>query len=238
MIRAGHIALISLALILFTGCTTPAPREDYPAPNYSDYAQNQRRDFVEAFLQGRWCEAENLLALSTENFLQLDRFCEAAYNYLLFWRLQAYIGKDDPEALRRAEEMKELGKGCPEHPRLVMPGDGEPPGGAIPGKDAAYRSLLDARDYEGLFDLLAAEDNELYASVYARKAARDALDRGDRRWADTFLELALAVDSDQGWVVFLRRDWRLKAELAESNEEKESIANRIKYLDEFITPCE
>lgn len=235
-----HNFSIILTLLMLaagiSGCTSPAPKEDYPAPNYEEYAENQRRDFVESFLQGRWCEAENLLALSTENFLQLDRFCDAAYNYLLSWRLKAYIGEDDETALDRARQMRELGRGCSDYERLVFPVDGEIPPGRAP-KDAAYRELIEARDFQGLFDMLVAEDNELYASVYARKAAKAAVDAGRPDRAERFLDLARAVDSNQGWIVFLRRDWKLKGELARDPDEIENIKERIEYLDDFITPC-
>lgn len=225
------------AMLAAWGCASPAPRDDFPAPNYLSIAQNQRNDFVQAFLQGRWCEAENLLALSTENYLQMDRFCDAAYNYLLSWRLNAYVGQDDPNALDKASKMRELGDGCTEHPRLAIPQGGQVPQESVPEKDAGYRSMIQERDFEALARILGREDNELYASVYARKAARAAIQEGDAGSADRFAEMALAIDSRQGWVVFLRQDWLIKAELADSEKDKQTIFERIGYLDAFITPC-
>jgi hypothetical protein len=97
--------------------------------------------------------------------------------------------------------------------------------------------MIQAQDFEALAQAIGAEDNELYASVYARKAAQAAIQAGGAGQADRFAEMALAVDSKQGWVVFLRQDWLIKAELADSDKEKQTIFERIGYLDAFITPC-
>jgi len=229
-------ALLALAVTAM-GCATPAPQEDFPAPNYLGQALNQRADFVQAFLQGRWCEAENLLALSTENFLQLDRFCDAGYNYLLSWRLKAYVGLDEPEALDKARKMRNLGDGCAANPRLAIPEDGQVPEAMVPEKDQAYRRLIAEQDFAAVVQALADEENELFASVYARKAAKAAMAASDAEAAHRLLEFALAVDSRLGWVVFLRQDWLLKAELADDDEERQTIMERIGYLDAFITPC-
>jgi hypothetical protein len=85
---------------------------------------------------------------------------------------------------------------------------------------------------------LSREENPIYASVYARKAAEAALEAGLEQRAREFIELAHSVDSRQGWVVFLRQDWLIKSAMAETPQQRQTIRERIEYLDALIRPCE
>ena len=237
----SHILKFFLVLCMLAGlfALQGCARTDkalYPAPDNLELAPVQQREFVESFLQGRWCEAESLFAMSLENYLRQDDFCSAAHNYLLFWRLKAYLGEDDAKILESAKQMKRLGLGCPDDKRLSFL-DADPRDQAFPPKDQAYRSLLEKEKFSTVMNRLNAEKDRLFVSVYSRKAGLLALDRGEDEFAGAFFEKARAVDAKLGWVVFLREDWRLLMRLTKTPEEKQAIADRIRYLDELIQPC-
>lgn len=226
--------LLLLFAVLATASCLPGPAPEGPEPDYLSLADDRREAFVDAFLEGRWCEAEGLLELSTDNYLQMDLFCEAAYNMLLGWRLKKYVDISDPELLSRAREYRALGMGCPESEKLVFPEGRQD----APGKDRTYRRMLDEGDFDKVKAELSREENPIYASVYARKAAEAALEAEKESIAEELVELARSVDSRQGWVVFLRQDWLLKAAMTESPQERQTIRERIEYLDALIRPCE
>ncbi|MDY7000189.1 MAG: hypothetical protein SVS15_00220 [Thermodesulfobacteriota bacterium] len=226
---------MAAGLFAFEGCA-PSDKALYPAPENLELAPVQQREFVESFLQGRWCEAETLFAMSLENYLRQDDFCSAAHNYLLFWRLKAYLGEEDAKALENAKRMRRLGLGCPADERLSFL-DADLRDQAFSPKDKAYRSLLEKEKFSAVMKRLNAEEDRLFVSVYSRKAGLLALDRGEEEIAGVFFEKARAVDAKLGWVVFLREDWRLLISLTKTPEEKQAIADRIQCLDEFIQPC-
>jgi len=175
-------------LFALQGCA-PANKAPYPAPSNLGLAPMQQREFVESFLQGKWCEAETLFAMSLENYLRQDDFCSAAHNYLLFWRLKAYLGEDDASALENAKRMKRMGLGCPKDERLYFL-DADQRDQAFSPKDQAYRSLLEKEKFSTVMNRLNAEKDRLFVSVYSRKAGLLALDRGENEIAGAFFEKA------------------------------------------------
>ncbi len=226
--------VLALCLVMtLAGCAVSGPKGPYPPPENLRLAETKRQEFVASFLQGRWCEAQDLLAQSVEDFLRRDDPCAAAYGHLTLWRLKAYVGVEDETARREALRLRAVGLGCPDSQQLAaLDGDD-----FLPARDRRYRDMLAVDDPEALLDALAAEPDALYASVYARKAASQALaaDRPDQ--ARPFLELARSLDGDRGWVVFLREDWRLEALAAANTEDRNSIAQRIAILDALVDTC-
>ena len=224
--------LVLLALLLAACGGKGAP---YPPPAELKLAPQERQEFVEAFLQGRWCEAEMLFSRSVDGYLRADDVCAAAYTHYLAYRLKSYAGEDDRAALDAARRYGAMGSRCPGLPGL--PGEAVAPDAGLSDKDRSYLDLLDAGDFSGLEKRLAAEPDALYASVYGRKAAGKALEAGQAARAVAFVDGARAVDARQGWVVFLVNDWTLKRELSSDPAEREAMAARIRELEKRIIPC-
>lgn len=229
--RIALAATLVLALAC-AACTAPGPGQPYPPPESLELAPVKRQEFVASFLQGRWCEAKDLLAQSVEDSLRRDDPCAAAYSHLTLWRLKAYVGIEDEQARREAMRLRDIGMGCPGSERLAVLD-----GGPLPPRDRRYRELIAAGDDAALMDALAAEPDALYASVYARKAARKALDDGRPDLARPYLALARALDGDRGWVVFLREDWKMESEATDNPDDRSRIAQRIAILDALVDPC-
>jgi len=230
------ILILVTLILLLGGCVSSGPKQAYPPDERLRLAAAQRQAFVKAFLQGRWCEAESMFYASNEKYLHQDDFCAVAYNYELFWKLKGYLGLDAPGYMEKAREFRELGLDCPEA-APAMP-RGSAGGGGLPVHDRAYRVLLEERDFPGLYDRLSSEKNQLYASVYARKAALLAGESGEDRWAGRFAELARNLDAQRGWVVFLLEDWRLIEGLSRDAARKQAIRRRISRLQDLIRPCD
>jgi hypothetical protein len=220
-----------------TGCVSSEPKAIYPPPETLKLASTQREDFVQAFLEGRWCQAENLLASSSEKYLYQDDVCAAAYNYFLFWKLKGYIGIEAPALLERAHELRQLGTPCTELDKTLPLHPEEAPQ-AVPEKDQTYRALLKGRDFQGIYGALQKEENPLFASVYGRKAGRLAMEEGLTAWATRLLETVRRWDAERGWIVFVLEDWRLLSELATDPAEKRRIAERTALLRKLIRPCD
>ena len=227
---------IITGLFALEGCFAPTGETDYPPPDNLELASTQQREFVNPFLQGRWCEAETLFAMSVENYLRQDDFCSAAHNYLLLWRLKAYLGQDDPKALENAARMKRLGLGCPDDKRLYFL-DADSRDRAFSPKDRIYRSLLKKEKFSALMNRLNAEKDRLFVSVYSRKAGLSALDHRNYKAAQAFIEKARTVDAKLGWIVFLCEDWRILMALTQNPKEKQAIADRIRSLEKLVQPC-
>jgi hypothetical protein len=221
------VALLGLFFFL-SGCLG-GKQEAYPVPDNIHKAPVQRQEFVGLFLRGWWGEAEAVFRLSVENFLSQDDFCSAARNYVLAHRLLRYAGYENPDLLQKARDMENTGQRCPD----VLDEDGDP-------VSAPKSRELNARlnDVQRMYDFLKKEEDPLYASVYARKAAKRAVDKGLEDLAARFLHLAREVDGRQGWVVFLVRDWQGLLSLQENEKKKQEIKNRIDYLRSLISPGE
>jgi len=214
-----------MALILLAGCSTGADRSPYPAPGSEQEASRQRRDFVDSFLQGQWCACEDQYALSLESSLRTDDFCAAAKTAGLAARLREYVGLPADDLWNEARRYRDAALGCGAQDDLTE-------------RDKAYGALVKQGAFEALGKRLAAEEDSLFASVYARKGAREAIERGDTAQAGALIELARKRDARQGWVVFLREDWRLKLLIEDNPQQREHIHDRIRILDEQILPCD
>lgn len=199
-------------------------------------AEPQRHAFIQLFLQGRWCEAQGLFARSQESYLMQDDFCAAAQNHILAWKLHQYVGIDVDHHLDQARILLRTGHNCP-HVVLADAGLQHEQPGNLPNKDRGYQDLLDSGRFETLVHRLNAERDQLYASVYGRKAARAAGLSGDTRAARMFLEQTRALDARQGWIVFLIEDWRILYDMTEDRNLRAEIANRMETLRNMIQPC-
>jgi hypothetical protein len=221
------VALLGL-LFFLSGCLG-GKQEPYPLPENIRKAPVQRQEFAALFLRGWWGEAEAVFQLSVENFLSQDDFCSAARNYVLAHRLLRYAGYENPELLKKARDLENTGRRCPD----VLDESGAPVSAA---KSREFNSRLD--DVQGMYAFLKKEQDPLYVSVYARKAAKKAAGKGLEDLAVRFLHLAREVDGRQGWVVFLARDWQGLLSLQENEKKKQEIKNRIDYLHSLISPGE
>lgn len=226
-------ALALILALLLPACAATGPEGPYPPPENLQLAGVKRQEFVASFLQGRWCEAQDLLQQSVEDYLRRDDPCAAAYNHMTLWRLKAYVGLKDEAARQQALALRDVGLGCPGDPRLAALDGGE----YLSPQDSSLRALMDAGDDAALLETLEDETDALFASVYARKAARAALDAGQPGRARPFLALARRLDGDRGWVVFLREDWQLEARTAETTDDRNNIAQRIAILDALVDTC-
>ena len=222
---------ITLILLIFNiawtgGCAPGADPAPYPVDRSLDLAALQQRDFVDSFLQGRWCEAATLYASSVEGSIRRDDFCAAAGTARLGVRLKAYLGQEAPAEAAQARRLAEAAGDCP-----ALAED------AAPLRDRRYTALIEGGEFARLASQLTEEQDALYASVYARKGAAAALEAGDADMAGALWELARATDAAHGWVAFLREDWRLRLAMDHDPEEQKAIHARIGILDEQIVPC-
>lgn len=246
--RTFSFFLCCLSCLALCACGSSGPRSPYPPPDTLAMAEPQRHEFLQLFLQGRWCESAAQFDRSTETFLLQDDFCAAARNHLLAWKLKRYIAINDDFHLEQARELMRTGLDCP---ALVLPAmdnqditanslSGGLAGSALgnlPDKDRIYRDLLKGRRFEQLTSRLANEQDQLYASVYGRKAALAAMRSGQPDLAATVLNQTRDLDARQGWIVFLIRDWSLLYDLAPDEHSRQGILRRIERLQGLIQPC-
>lgn len=226
MKRHIYLILLTMASCFLFGCTGPVDRSPYPVDRSLDLAALQQRDFVDSFLQGRWCEAQSLYASSLEGRIRRDEFCAAAKTARLAARLKAYLGQNAPDELAAAKRFASATEECPGIDS-----------GAMPERDRRYTALIDSGNLSALASQLEKEEDALYASVYARKGAAMALEAGDNTLAETLWRLARSTDAAHGWVAFLREDWRLRLSMETAPLKKQAIHERIGILDEQINPC-
>jgi hypothetical protein len=217
-------ALAALALLALAACAPRADTTPYPADRTLARGPELRRDFVDSFLQGRWCEAEALYAEAIDTAVRRDDFCAAAHTARLAARLHAYAGQDAPELERTARALRGAALDCP--------GDED-----TPARDRRYEALVRAGDFGALARALDAEPDALYVSVYARKGARAALAAGQKADARALAEAARATDARQGWVTLLAADWGLRLELEDDPATRQTIRERIRLLEQRIAPC-
>ena len=218
--------LLVFALCWLGGCASATDPAPYPVDRSLDLTALQQRDFVDSFLQGRWCEAKTLYASSVEGSIRRDDFCAAAATARLGARLKAYLGQEAPAEAAQAIRLAEAAGECP-----ALDAD------APPERDRRYTALVEGGEFARLASQLAKEQDALYASVYARKGAAGAQEAGEADQARALWELARATDAAHGWVAFLREDWRLRLAMDPDPEEQRAIHARIGILDEQIVPC-
>ncbi len=217
-----------LGLLCVLSACVSGTQKPYPVPKSIHQAPEQRQEFVGLFLQGWWGEAEAVFQASLENYISQDDFCAAARNYVLAYRLLKYIDKPTPYLLKKARRLQSTGQRCPG----VLTSEGSPISG---DKNDKYAVALG--DMKKTKELLKKEDDPLYFSVYARKAAEKAYKKGLLDESRAFVHMAREVDSRQGWVVFLVKDWQLMRQLS-GQKRGEEIERRIKYLSSMIVPGE
>ena len=231
-IRLRHLTFGLLICLACGACTmlqkTPAP---YAPPDRLTLAASLRQDFVQEFLAGRWCAARVLFLQAQEYYLRQDDFCSVAQTYVLAYKLHAYLGVKFPHLLDKAMNFAQQGLDCTTD---ILDTEGQP---LVGKQDKAMNALLDAHAWPTIFTQLNHKRDPLFASVYARKAARKAL-QTTPQWSIKFLELAHNIDSRQGWVLFLIQDWKLQRTI-ESNPQRQTwIDQRIATLYDLIEPCE
>ncbi len=221
---------LTMGMPFLSGCTGKGKDTVYPPPENLALAPVQRQEFVDAFLQGRWCQAESLMKQSLENYLRQDDFCRAAYNFYLMYKIKSYIAIDAPHELQEAERLASLSGNCISVPSSENPNPATP-------KDTQYSKLLNLDRLQELRALLQKDKDPLYASVYSRKIALRAQALKQTDMATQALEFARQIDSRQGWVVFLIEDWKMQAGLSTNPGTRAKIKNRIEILEKLIHPC-
>jgi len=217
-----------------TSCFVPVDQSNYRQPKELGFAPVQRQEFIDAFLQGKWCEARYLFEASVEKYVRQDDFCQVSKNYVLAWKLKRYVGDDDQALIDKARYYHRLAFNCKDL-QLASLSQKSPEAG-YSQRDTLYRKLLKKNEFKALSSELKGEKDHLYASVYGRKAALAALAAKRNRMARRLMEQTRALDARQGWIVFLREDWRILHQLAPDHQ-KEIIAERIKALGKLIQPC-
>ena len=222
--------ILILALAGLSACGGHKP--PYPPATAVREAPQERLEFVNAFLQGRWCEAARQFEAGQDSYIRSDNVCQVARNYVLAWKLKSYAQIDEPELLTKARKYRELGFGCQNNAPIPEPG-----GSGTGERDSRFGKLIAVGDFAGVHEALKSEEDPLYASVYGRKAAAAALAAGHKDLAAQLVEQAREVDSRHGWVVLLREDWRFASKLAENADKQALIAERIKLLEKQIQPC-
>jgi hypothetical protein len=81
-----------------------------------------------------------------------------------------------------------------------------------------------------MISLLEKESDPLFKSVYARKAALTANEKGRFPEAEKFLSLAYETDKKYAWTLFLIEDLKLKCKFLTNKNEKEKVRKRIEIL--------
>jgi len=225
------IFFLSLSL---ASCFVPVDKSNYQQPKELEFAPVQRQEFIDAFLQGKWCEARYLFGASVEKYLRQDDFCQVSKNYVLAWKLKRYAGDDDQALIDKARYYHRLAFNCKDL-QLASLSKNVPETG-YSQRDALYRKLLEKNEFKALLSALKGEEDHLYASVYGRKSALAAIAAKKPPFARGLVEQTRALDARQGWIVFLREDWRILHQLAPDHQ-KEIIAERINALGKLIQPC-
>ncbi|SDB22903.1 hypothetical protein SAMN05660653_01119 [Desulfonatronum thiosulfatophilum] len=240
MHRPIVVRILRTMLLLILGmpllaCGPSGPRSVYPPPDILRMADDQRHEFIQLFLQGRWCEAQSMFERSRESYLMQDDFCAAAQNELIAWKLKQYLDITAGEHLHAARELVHTGLECPE---LHLPGDWlEPQPPAFSARDENYRQLMVQRNFSALANQLRNEPDPLYASVYGRKAALTALVDLNMEQARSLIMQTRDLDARQGWIVFLIEDWNIIHSLNLPHQNQQEILHRIERLQNLIQPC-
>lgn len=236
--RITAIALLLVLPVLLLACGPTRPRPLYPPPDTLRLAEAQRHEFIHLFLQGRWCEAQGMFDRSLESYQLQDDFCAAAQNQLIAWKLHQYLNLEADNYLDAARELAATGLSCP---ALQLPDpleDYQPHGdGHLGAADRDYRELIRQGAFEALADRLRAESDPLFASVYGRKAALAALDRGQLDQARILVGQTREMDARQGWIVFLIEDWKIDLAMTIEPDRQRAVQRRIVLLQDRIQPC-
>lgn len=224
----SRVILLLLMVLACAGCAAPRDTGPYPVDKSLTLAGLQRIEFVDSFLQGYWCEAEELYTMSIETAIRTDNFCQAAKTADLAARLFEYAGQNNGQEqdqrdtlIRQALDCEVAGINAPE-PKL----------------DTDYRTLTEQKRFAALAQTIEQEQDALYASVYARKGAGAALKAGAPAAAMKLAKLARRVDAAHGWVTFLVLDWKLIKALSTDSKQIQAINERIGTLEQRILACD
>jgi len=223
--------ILLIISLLFTIACNFAPQKSplYRPPEGIQLASAQRLEFVNLFLQGRWCEAEILFQRSLNNYIRQDDFCSAAKNYIVAYKLMAYIGQNDEKLLAKARDFAQAGDQC-----ILFTEQNE----LLPTeKDNKYRKLIKSSNLKALIYELNREDDPLFLSVYARKASLIAKKNKFFKISQLLIRKALEVDRRQGWVIFLIEDWKIILSLKKESSKKKQIQKRINILYQKVETC-
>ncbi|SMP68385.1 hypothetical protein [Desulfonatronum lacustre] len=237
-IRIIFLALLVALFPTLWACGSSSSRTAYPPPDTLRMAEAQRHEFIQLFLQGRWCEAQGLFERSLESYQLQDDFCSAARNHLIAWKLHQYLNLDADHHLEAARNLAETGLACPE---LDLPGTDAvhevQAEDHLTPTDRAYREMLEQGAFTALAAKLGAEPDPLFASVYGRKATKAALEADQLEQARMLIHRTRELDAGQGWVVFLIEDWNFILSLTPDPAEVLHIQNRVDLLRGLIQPC-
>ncbi len=238
----GWSRLASLLIVMFFSslwaCGPSQPRSAYPPPDTLRMAEAQRHEFIQLFLQGRWCEAQGVFERSLESYQFQDDFCSAARNHLIAWKLHQYLNLEADHHLKAARNLAESGLACPD---LNLPGADAAhemqAGDHLTTTDRAYREMLEQGAFDALAAKLRAESDPLFASVYGRKAAKAAVEADQLEQGLMLIHLTRELDARQGWIVFLIQDWNFILSLTPDPAKAHHIQNRVDLLRGLIQPC-
>lgn len=232
------LALLVAYFPTLWACGPSKPRSAYPPPDTLHMAEAQRHEFIQLFLQGRWCEAQGMFERSLESYQLQDDFCSAARNHLIAWKLHQYLNLEADHHLEAARNLAETGLVCPV---LNLPGADAThemqAGNHLTPTDRAYREMLEQGAFAALAARLHTESDPLFASVYGRKAAKAALKADQLKQARMLIQRTRELDARQGWIVFLIQDWNFILSLDPDPAEARHIQNRVDLLRGLIQPC-
>ncbi len=232
--RTALLLVLALCLHLLA-CGPSRPKSVYPPPDILKMADDQRHEFIQLFLQGRWCEAQSMFERSQESYQMQDDFCAAAQNQLIAWKLKQYLNISDDRHLDAARELSQTGLYCPE---LNLPDEASRPEQSnYSDEDEQYRTLLEQGQFLTLANQLRNESDPLYASVYGRKAALAALAVNNLEQAQALIHQTRELDAAQGWIVFLIEDWKI-IHMTTPPDGQHDVLQRIERLQNIIQPCQ
>jgi hypothetical protein len=225
------LLLVLLILAVVMGCS---PKSAPPAttPDFAAEVRKHRSGYIQAILEGRWCDAPNLFEESRRILVRTDDFCGAAANYLDLWRLTTYVGKREDRLLTLAAETSAVTSSCPEVDATLN----DPVNPGTP-RESRYIQLIRSGSLDLLAEELLDESNPLFKSVYFRKGALEAIRLGRHDDASRYLDQARAIDSAQGWTALLIEDWKLALALQPDENGRQRIIRRIDLLKTTLQPC-
>ena len=230
MRRIGEIVRIVWSIMIILSCLacTLAGSKDnpYSPPRASSFPVKQRFEFVNLFLRGKWHEASIVFHKSVDNFIQQDEFCAAAKNYLFLYNLFKYLSIDRKALFKKAQSLAKLDTRC----RSLADSTDD----LLTEKDRKYKEVLTNYNFSLMITLLEKESDPLFKSVYARKAALMANEKGRFSEAEKFLNLAYETDKKHIWTLFLIEDLKLNYKIANDPLEKDRLQKKVNMLTKYV----
>ncbi|MDQ7031124.1 MAG: hypothetical protein Q9M37_00185 [Desulfonauticus sp.] len=202
-----------LIFVFLAGCSFSGKHNlIFKSSNYVKSAYQNRIQFVNSFLQGRFCDAKIYFNKSNLFFARADDLEMIGVNYYQLYLLYKYIGQEKIRFYKTANFYTKDKK--------------------LSGinRDKFYLRLIKSGDFTELWKVIQREKNPVYQSVYCRKIARVA----PKEWKNKFLQRAFDIDKQYGWTIFLIEDWKEKKTLG-SNSDADI---HIKILQSSLENCE